>query len=245
MATTQHYLWAGGHLLLLAAALRYFIASITFTTVSAWWYKASFLGALVSYAIVCHKSLGTPQPNLAYVKKALTDENVQYFLLAMFWWSSKPVAFALMPYFVFSLFHALTFARTTLMAHYLPSGPPATAGGPPQPHPLAKRLQLWVKSNYDPAMRVVAFAELLIFLRVAFGAIMFRNSLIAPLIYAHFLRQRYFQSAFTREAVSYADGRISAALVNPIVPPVVGNVWGKAREFVTRWAAGSVIERRE
>ena len=35
----QHYLWAGGHFLLLVAALRYFIACVTFTTVSAWWYK--------------------------------------------------------------------------------------------------------------------------------------------------------------------------------------------------------------
>lgn len=39
------------------------------------------------------------------------------------------------------------------MSHYLPPGPPATAGGPPQPHPLAKRLQLWVKSmSHDVAV---------------------------------------------------------------------------------------------
>lgn len=92
-------------------------------------------------------------------------------------------------------------------------------------------------------MRVVAFAELFIFLRVAFGALLFRNSLMAPLIYAHFLRQRYYQSAFTREAVSYADGRISGALGNPAVPPAVGTVWGKAREFAIKWG-GSVIEPR-
>jgi len=92
-------------------------------------------------------------------------------------------------------------------------------------------------------MRVVAFAELFIFLRVAFGAVLFRNSLVAPLVYAHFLRQRFYQSAFTREAVSYADGRISATLGNAAVPPVVGSVWGKAREITMKWA-GSVIEPR-
>lgn len=93
-------------------------------------------------------------------------------------------------------------------------------------------------------MRVVAFAELLIFFRVAFGAILFRNSLIAPLFYAHFLRQRYYQSVFTRQAVSYADGRLSATLANPVVPPVVGTVWGKVREFTTKWAGSGVIEPR-
>ena len=52
---------------------------------------------------------------------------------------------ALLPYTIFSLFHALTFTRTSLMPQILPHGPPLTAGGPPQPHPLAKKLQVWVK----------------------------------------------------------------------------------------------------
>lgn len=52
---------------------------------------------------------------------------------------------ALLPYAIFSLFHALSFTRSTLMPQFLPPGPPATAGGPPTPHPLAKKLQLWVK----------------------------------------------------------------------------------------------------
>lgn len=46
---------------------------------------------------------------------------------------------------IFSLFHVLTFTRTGLMTQFLPPGPPATAGGPPTPHPLAKRLQVWTK----------------------------------------------------------------------------------------------------
>jgi len=52
---------------------------------------------------------------------------------------------ALLPYTIFSLFHALTFTRTTVIPQFLPPGPPATAGGPPQAHPVAKKLQVWVK----------------------------------------------------------------------------------------------------
>lgn len=52
---------------------------------------------------------------------------------------------ALFPFMIFSLFHVLTFTRTGLMAQFLPPGPPATAGGPPTPHPLAKKLQTWTK----------------------------------------------------------------------------------------------------
>ncbi|KAH7921953.1 hypothetical protein BV22DRAFT_690356 [Leucogyrophana mollusca] len=244
MATSQHYLWAGGHFILLTAALRYFIAWVTFKTISTWWYKASFFGALLSYAIVCHKSLGTPQPTLEFVRRALLDENVQYFLLAFFWWTSKPVAIALLPYTIFSLFHALTFTRTTLMPQFLPPAAPAAAGGPPQPHPLAKRLQGWVKANYDPAMRLVAFTELLIFVRVLLGAVTFRNSLLSPLVYGHFLRQRYYQSAFTRDAIALADARISGLVNRPGNPPMLINVWAKARELTGRWAGGTIAPQQ-
>ncbi|KAF6766252.1 hypothetical protein DFP72DRAFT_12090 [Ephemerocybe angulata] len=241
MATSQHYIWAGGHFLLLASALRIFLSWVTFGSPSSWWYKASFSGALLSYAIVCMKSLGTPQLNIAYAKRCLVDENVQYFALAIFWWTSKPVTIALVPYAIFSLFHALTFARTTLMPQLLPPGPPATAGGPPTPPPLAKRLQVWVKANYDRAMSVVAYAEILIFVRVLLGAITFQNSLLSPLIVAHFLRQRYHQSAFTRHAVANVDAQLSQLARRPGIPPVVDQVWQRARGLISGWA-GSVLQ---
>jgi hypothetical protein len=232
----QHYIWASGHFLLLVASLRYVLAFATFKTASAWWYKASYTGALVSYAIVCNKSLGTPQPNLAYLRRAMLDENVQYFLLAIFWWTSKPITFTLLPYMIFSLFHALTFTRTTLINQFLPPAPPTTAGGAPGPHPLAKKLQVWVKANYDQAMKIVAYAELVIFIRVLLGAITFQNSLLSPIIYAHFLRQRYYQSAFTREAFGVTSKRIDAYVRKPGNPPVLLNVWDKGQMFVQRWA---------
>ncbi|KAJ3498676.1 hypothetical protein NLJ89_g10187 [Agrocybe chaxingu] len=236
MATTQHYLWASGHFLLLLASLRYILAWVTFKSVSAWWYKASFTGALISYAIVCNKSLGTPQPNIAYFRRALLDENVQYFLLAFFWWTSKPITITLLPYMIFSLFHALTFTRTTLMPQFLPPAPPATAGGAPQPHPFAKKLQAWIKSNYDTAMKVVAYTELVIFIRVTLGAITFQNSLISPIIYAHFLRQRYYQSAFTRDALADTSSRIDTLVRKPGNPPVLLQVWDKVQMVTRRWA---------
>ncbi|KAI0271541.1 hypothetical protein BC834DRAFT_1039012 [Gloeopeniophorella convolvens] len=219
MATTQHYIWAGGHFVLLVSSLRYIIAWITFKGASLWWYKASYIGALISYLIVCHKSLGTLQPNAAWFKRAIADENIQYLILAFFWVTSRPVALSLLPYAIFSLFHALTFTRTTLMPQFLPPGPPATAGGAPTPHPVAKKLQLWVKSNYDPAMKVVAYTEVFILARVIVGALLFRNSFFTPIIYAHFIRMRYFQSAFTREAIIKVTAKIDGYANRPDLPP--------------------------
>jgi hypothetical protein len=62
---------------------------------------------------------------------------------------------ALLPYTIFSLFHALTFTRTTIIPHVLPPGP-ATAGGPPQAHPVAKKLQAWVKGGLIHSWKGVA-----------------------------------------------------------------------------------------
>jgi len=243
MATTQHYLWASGHFLLLISSLKYVWAAITFQTPSPRWYKAALTGALMSYAIVCQKSLGNPQPNIAFVRRSLLDENVQYFLLAFFWWSSKPIVFALFPFMIFSLFHVLTFVRTGLMAQFLPPGSPATPGGPPTPHPIAKKLQSWTKSNFEPAMRVVAYIELLIFARVFIGAITFQSSIIAPIIYAHFLRQRYYQSSFTREALTVTEGKIDSFAHKDGTPPAVGQVWDKIRALIKGWA-GNVLAQQ-
>jgi hypothetical protein len=211
---------------------------------AAWWYKASLTGALLSYAIVCQKSLGPVRPDMTFVHRALWDENVQYFLLAFFWWSSKPILFALFPYMIFSLFHILTFIRTGIMSQFLPPGPPTTAGGPPTPHPIAKKLQVWTKANFDPAMKVVAYAELLTFVRVFLGAITFQNSLLAPIVYAHFLRQRYYQSAFTREAIATSDSKISAYVQRDGTSPILVQIWEKGRMLVVRWA-GSTLAPQE
>jgi hypothetical protein len=54
--------------------------------------------------------------------------------------------------------------------------PPPQAAGQPRPPPAAldnvsRQIQLWVKGNYDSAMRFVAYAELAILARVVIGAL--------------------------------------------------------------------------
>lgn len=91
-------------------------------------------------------------------------------------------------------------------------------------------------ANYDTAMRVVAFAELVIFVRVVLGAVTFQNSLLSPIIFAHFLRQRYYQSAFTREAVSVTSARIDKFVRKPGNSPVVVQIWEQVQMVIGRWA---------
>lgn len=89
-------------------------------------------------------------------------------------------------------------------------------------------------------MRLVAYAELLILLRVVAGAVTLQNSLLTPILYAHFLRMRYQQSPFTQRAVGHVNRFIDGFVRSPGKPPVLVAVWTKAQTLVTSWAGVSV-----
>jgi hypothetical protein len=92
-------------------------------------------------------------------------------------------------------------------------------------------------------MRLVAYIELVIFVRVFVGALIFKNSLLSPIIYAHFLRQRYYQSAFTRNALAVTHARIDALVRRPGNPPVLVQIWEKGKMLLTMWV-GSTLEQQ-
>jgi hypothetical protein len=94
--------------------------------------------------------------------------------------------------------------------------------------------------NYDKAMRVVAYAELVILVRVLFGAIFRRNSLLAPLIFVHFLRARYYQSTFTQKAVGEIRGQIDGRVRQAGTPPAAVQAWDTFLMLVNRWA-GAIL----
>lgn len=66
-------------------------------------------------------------------------------------------AVALLPYFTFSAFHVATFIRTTVVPMVFP--PTAGANGQPQPHFIAKKIQVFVKSTYFVATPYLALTD--------------------------------------------------------------------------------------
>lgn len=93
-------------------------------------------------------------------------------------------------------------------------------------------------------MKAVAFIELLIMARVLLGGVTFRNSLLTPIIYAHFLRQRYYQSAFTRNAIDYVNRRVEDYVRKPGTPPVAVQVWDTFKMLLTRWAGAALAPQQ-
>ncbi|KDN42142.1 hypothetical protein RSAG8_07000, partial [Rhizoctonia solani AG-8 WAC10335] len=128
---TPHYAWACGHVLLLLCTVIWLPSALRHpfsTPKTAYSYRLGYIGALASYGIVCFKALGTPAPNMAFLKRAMADENCQYFLLALYWLVTKPISLSLVPYAIFSTFHVLTFVRTTVLPKLAPPKPPAREG---------------------------------------------------------------------------------------------------------------------
>ncbi len=89
-------------------------------------------------------------------------------------------------------------------------------------------------------MKVVAYTEIFILARVIIGALMFRNSFLTPIFFAHFIRMRFFQSAFTREAIVKVTGKIDEYANGPDVPPVVKQGWGTLQSLVGRWTGATL-----
>ncbi|SPO31181.1 related to POM33 - transmembrane nucleoporin involved in nuclear pore complex distribution [Ustilago trichophora] len=256
-ASTPHLIWAAGHFLCFFAGLRYLVGTLMFATSSGGlsrWYYAAYLGAIISYCVVVYKSFGVPQLNKPYIQRALMDENVQYLFLAVYWFMSKPIFITLVPFVTFSLFHVLTFLRTTVIPMVFPSAAPtptptptaaaATVNSASSSTPatsasakISKFIQSWVKANYDPAMRFVAYAEVAIFARVLFGALLFRNSLMAPLFYAHFLRLRFYMSSFTRAAFQHVKNILDAYTQHQSCPPVVRKAYLTLTDLISRYAS--------
>jgi len=155
--------------------------------------------------------------------------------MALIWLYSKPIFYALLPFAVYSTFHFLTYLRTNLLPAILPP-PPGSAispgGGPKPQSALSEFIAKFVKNNYDYSMHLVANLELFLWARIFCGAIIFRNSWILLAIYTIFLRTRYSQSVFIREALKGIEVRGNALTADNNIPDGVKSAWNTMKSSV-------------
>lgn len=239
LAQTLQFAWFVGHLTLLGTTFRYTISALKFSagsTGAAIAYRFAFVSAAATYGIVVYKAYrariraGSMPTGQQGVIKILGDENVQYLLMALVWLYSKAVFFALLPFAVYSTFHFLTYFR----ANVLPTVSPTPAGAP-QPA-IAEAISKFVKKNYDTSMYLVANLELLLWVRVFLYCLVFQNSWVLLAIYTLFLRARYAQSLFVRDALKGLELKGDALAVDARIPDPVKTGWTVGKGFVKRFA---------
>ncbi|KAI4602816.1 hypothetical protein KJ359_008035 [Pestalotiopsis sp. 9143b] len=259
LAKTLQFGWFTGHLVLLISIFRYSLSFIRFNYYSKTaqtCYRLSFVAAAVTYGIVIYKTFRARQKvGARYPAGAvglLSDENVQYFAMALVWLFTPQYPLALLPYGIYSVFHVATYTR----ANVIPTVAPAqgAAPGTKASSPIADAIGNFVKTYYDMSMSVVSALEVLLWLRLFIAAILFqRRSWILLVLYTAFVRARFAQSSHVQSTVGQATSRIDAAVGNQGTSPYVRQAWDSVkaggRSFhdatdISRYTNGGAVPKK-
>ncbi|KAK4663590.1 Transmembrane nucleoporin [Podospora pseudopauciseta] len=250
LASTLQFAWFAGHAVLILCITRYAFSWIRFNYyggMASFCYRSAFVAAASTYGIVVYKTwrarqkTGAKQPGgaLGY----LSDENVQYLLMALVWLFMPQYPLALLPYGIYSIFHVATYTRANVIPTIAPPqklvpGAAASPNGKPQyaPHPMADAIGSFVKKYYDSSMSVVASLEIGLWARILLSALFFqRRSWILIAVYTAFLRARYAQSSHVKNSFAQLEARVDNLIGAQGTPPVARQAWdtvkGVARQF--------------
>lgn len=163
--------------------------------------------------------------------------------MGLVWLFMPQYPLALLPYGIYSIFHVATYIRATLIPTITPPQkvtPPAGASPGTKPqyvqHPAAEAIGTFVKRYYDSSMSIVSSLEILLWIRLLLGAVLFqRRSWILLGLYTAFLRARFAQSSHVQNSFSQLEARIDNLIGAQGTPPVARQVWdgvkGTARQF--------------
>ncbi|KAG0034566.1 hypothetical protein BGZ81_004110 [Podila clonocystis] len=241
------FAWWLGHVTMLVCTGFYLPYWLTFNyKAGAHWYTRAFFGAVLSYAIVVYKSFPNIQFTAAFAQTLFAEENVQYLLMAVFWWRSTPMLAPLIPYVIFAFFNSLNYTRTNIIPTFFPAPPTGTTDATyAQVAAISRKIQVWTETNHAKAMAFVSYVEVIgVMGSLVLGAITFQSSFLSPIVYANFLRFRYFFSLHTRTAFALIRARLDALITppggNPKIPPVVAQVYTMAKGAITRFGQAAV-----
>ncbi|KAI8647323.1 hypothetical protein BD408DRAFT_358498 [Parasitella parasitica] len=230
----QFYWWLG-HLIVVCNGLIYFSSILSLNT-NPVYYKRAYLGALLSHAVVIYNSVAAKDATLS--TNILSDENVHYFVIAFYWYSYQPIAVTLIPFFVFSIFHTLSYFRSTVLPIIPTTAYAATVNA---------KIKHFTSTHHTNAMHYVAYVEVVVILgRIFLGMLLFRTSVLTLIIFIHFLRLRYYLSSYTKNAILNTTVHMDKWLLlpdqsstsseSPENLTVLSNIYVNVKSLVSRYA---------
>ncbi|KAJ3284288.1 hypothetical protein HDU76_008320 [Blyttiomyces sp. JEL0837] len=196
-------------------------------------YSKALWATLLSYGIILYKAHGVPQIKRAYLQRILMDENTQYLLLALIWITSKPVWVVLIPYATFSFFHSINYIRAAILPTLFPPGSPLHSTITTRLSPL---IESFSQKYQVSALRSISYLEVwFLFPYLVLSIFVGHVSFLTPILYAQFLRFRFYFSPMTKEAFGELKGRLDGLVLRNGTPEWVVAFYRKAVEMVTRW----------
>ncbi|KAI9361666.1 hypothetical protein DFJ73DRAFT_813997 [Zopfochytrium polystomum] len=236
----QLILWFLGHAITVFQST-YYIAYSRFLSGGGRGYWKALWAVLLSYGVILIKAHGIPQIKRAYLQRAWMDENTQYLLLALMWLSSRPVWVTLLPFAVFSFFHTINYTRAEILPVLVPQTSPLHSTITNKVAPAMRKFS----QTYQPhGLRLVAYLEVwLIMPYLTLFVLTGTVSLFAPVLFAIFLRFRFFFSPLTREAFGELQRRLDGLFENPRMPPWAAAFYRRGVELVVRFGDVNVSKQ--
>lgn len=246
LVQSRQFYWWLGHVCVVFNGLIYFSSVLSFNTNTSY-YKRAYLGALLSYAVVIYNSIGVT--HTSFGMNFLCDENVHYFVIAFYWYSYQPITVTLIPFFTFSIFHTLTYFKSNIIPLISIPNNNKKADQESILYQFNQKIQQFTDNYHTTAMCYVAYVEVVgIMGRLLIGVITFQTSVLALIIFAHFLRLRYILSNYTRDALHNTTLELDKWLLPSQQPnkhdnaalSVVFNIYLSIKRLVIRYGGGEV-----
>ncbi|KAL0080616.1 hypothetical protein F4703DRAFT_1740293, partial [Phycomyces blakesleeanus] len=175
------------------------------------YHTRAYIGVLISYAVVISKSIGV-KCSFGKLMKFFRDENVQYFALAFYWYSYQP------------------------MAVFFPNN-----DNPTVKH-AREVIEQYTDEYHEKALQIAAYAEVVGILgRLIAGVLVFQTSILALVVFIHFLRLRFYLSPYTRDAMYAVTAKLDELLLpptsEPYIPVSASRLYKNIRSIVIRYGA--------
>lgn len=231
LATVQtlQFAWFVGHATTLLSLVFFFLSYVRVFPLSYMlWYKTALAGVVESFGVLLYQSVSKSGFS---VTQLLRDDNVQYLALALVLFVYSPyVALSLATFFVFSVFHVLSYVKHNLFP----------ALDIKDTHPASVRIGEFIAANNTNSIALASLLEVYTALWMFLRVVTFRLvSLIPFLAYAVFLKLRFEKSQFTRNAFKSVEVRVDD-LVNTIGQPVLKDAWVTVKAVFYRIGGASL-----
>ncbi|KAI9313685.1 hypothetical protein BX666DRAFT_1972548 [Dichotomocladium elegans] len=242
----QFYWWCG-HVCLVMNAFLYFMSVLSLHP-QLTYYKRAYSGALVSYGIVLWKATGGEllrKLDMEFIR----NENVQYFALAFYWYSYHPITVTLLPFLVFSTFHVLAYIPSALAPMLFPEETEDNVNSDSATvQHVCRQIKQITDEHHELAMQVAAYIEVVgVMGQLILGVISFQTSFLALIVFAHFLRLRYFSSPYTRQALWDTTEQLDRWFLPLADDPrryaqTASKIYANAKGIVIRYGSGSLTD---
>ncbi|KAI9247769.1 hypothetical protein EDC94DRAFT_625616 [Helicostylum pulchrum] len=218
--------WFVGHGLVVLNATIFFLSRLLFFPLG-FFYRASYVGIIISYSIVLFNSYKPLATNQSFFKRVLLDENTQYLIVAVYFFLTKRIAITLLPFYIYSVFHVMEYTEK----HLIPTFAPTQTK-------IQQSINNLMNTYHSKAMEYAAKIEICgVMTRLVLGLFVFKSTILSILIYAQFLRMRYYMSTDSREFLTELGSKVDRFLTpptaHPNVPPAVLKAYATVKEKTT------------